>query len=142
VFFTLGAEVRNPGTEFGGGAETHAGVSAPCSVVPPPGPGFSARLSPSSVKEGGTAWLQLRIPGLKPRLNFRSGLISFAGAGRATYTVTEDGVKVTDSADPIVVSGRTAISLKFDPGHYVVHVVLRGTTGTRRYGLPLTVRSA
>jgi hypothetical protein len=141
VLFTLGAEVRNPGTEFGGGAETHDGVSAPCSVVPAPGPGFSARLSRSSVKEGGTAWLQLRIPGLKPRLDFRSGLITFAGLGSATYTVTEDGTKVAESSGPIRVAGRTAVSLGFDPGRYVVHVALRGTTGTRRYSLPLTVGS-
>ena len=139
VFFTLAAEVRNPGTEFAGGAETHDGVSAPCAVVPPPGPGFSARLSPSSVKDGGTAWLQLRIPGLKPRLDFRSGLITFTGLGSATYTVTEDGTKVGGSSGPIRVAGRTAVSLGFDPGRYVVRVALRGTTGTRRYSLPLKV---
>jgi hypothetical protein len=140
VPFTLGAEVRSPGSEFGGLAETHAEISVPCGHVPLPGPGFSARVEPASVRSGGTAWLQLRIPGFRPQIDFRSGLISWSGVGRATFTVSQNGENVAGAGGTSEVYGRNALPLTYPSGSYLVRATLQGTTGTRQYTLALTVR--
>jgi hypothetical protein len=52
---------------------TNFQLNVPWAHVPPPGPGFLAQIKPGSVKPGQTAWLQVRIPGIRPRLILRSG---------------------------------------------------------------------
>ena len=113
----------------------------PCVNLPPPGPGFLARVVPSTVKFGGTAWVQMRIPGTGYRLGPPSkGVRSIAGTATVSYG---SGAAAT----PFGVSDRTAVPLRtrgggalMTPGRYVVHVSLKGPTGKRVYQLPFVVR--
>jgi len=134
VPFTYAAEVRNPGDEFGGGVTAHYEVQAPCTRIPPPGPSYLARVVPAP---GHTAWLQVRIPGFHAVLDRRSSLVTWAGFGKATYTLTRNGAPVGAATAPVEVAGRAAIMLPSPPGSYVAQVTLRAPDGgTRRYRLP------
>jgi hypothetical protein len=136
VPFTSAAEVRNPGDEFGGGVTADYEVQAPCARVPPAAPGYLARVVPAAAH---TAVLQLRIPGFHPLLNRKSSLITWAGEGKATYTVTRNGMRVGASTGPITIGGRGAILLVYPPGRYVVQVTLRGPGASRNYRLPFRI---
>ena len=140
VAATLAAEVANPGS----GrpfvlAPQPSEVGVACAHLPPPGAGFLARVVPSTVKFGGTAWVQLRIPGTGFRLAPPStGTRSVAG----TATVSEGG-----TGTPFEVIDRSAVPLRtrgggglITPGRHVVRVTLKGPSGTRSYQLAFVVR--
>jgi hypothetical protein len=139
---TLAAEVASPGTTRPFVLPPQPSeVGVPCAHLPPPGTGFLARVVPLTVKFGGTAWVQVRIPGTGFRLGPPSkGVRSIAGTATVTY-----GSGAT--ATPFGVSDRTAVRLQtrgggglMTPGRYVVHVTLHGPTGKRVYQLPFVVR--
>jgi hypothetical protein len=129
----FGSEVVNPGsspTSFGGDQYE---VGVPCAHVGSPGPGFAARIKPAVSARRRPAYVQVRIPGthIKPGPVIRPG--------RATIRIGS-GRPVT-----LEVVGRAALALPAHQyglyaGRYVVRVVLRGPTGTRRYRLQLRVR--
>ena len=84
---TLAAEVANPGTTRPFVLPPQPSeIGVPCANLPPPGPGFLARVVPSTVKFGGTAWVQMRIPGTGYRLGPPSkGVRSIAGTATVAY---------------------------------------------------------
>jgi hypothetical protein len=109
-------------------------IGAPCAGLPPPGPGFLARVVPASAP-GRTAWLQVRIPGTGVRW---SGGGFASGGGLATITFG------SGSPYTIGVTGRSAVPITrgrngFLPGRLVVRVRLHGPTGTRNYRLSVHV---
>lgn len=139
---TLAAEVANPGTTRPfvlPPQPTEIGV--PCAHLPPPGTGFLARVVPSTVKFGGTAWVQVRIPGTGFRLAPPSkGIRSISGTAAIAYGSG-------GAATPFGVTDRSAVPLQtrgggglITPGRYVVRVTLHGPTGKRVYRLPFVVR--
>jgi hypothetical protein len=141
VTATIAAEVADPGTTRPfvlPPQPTEVGV--PCAHLPPPGAGFLARVVPSTVKFGGTAWVQVRVPGTGFQLRPPSkGGRSIGG----TATVAYDG----GAATPFAVPDRSAVPLRtkgggglITPGRHVVHVTLQGPTGKRIYRLSFVVR--
>ena len=138
---TLAAEVTNPGkTGTFVLPPQPSEVGVPCAHLPPPGLGFLARVVPSSVRFGGTAWVQLRIPGTGFQLAAPTkGIRSIAGSATVAY----DG----GAATPFEVSDRSAIALRtkgggglITPGRHTVRVTLKGPSGRRTYRLQLVVR--
>jgi hypothetical protein len=138
VPFTLAAEVGDPGREFALVGATNFQLSAPCAHVPPPGPGFLAQIKPGSVKSGQTAWLQVRIPGIRPRLILRSSSFTWP-VGKATVTISKAGVAVFGPQRLNTVGGRYVLPLTYPAGSYLAAVTLQGPTGTRQYRLPFEV---
>lgn len=111
-------------------------VGVPCAGLPPPGPGFLARVVPASAP-GRTAWLQVRIPGTG--LRGQPGALG-SGGGVATITFGSGSPYAIDvtgrSAVPITTGGKNG----FLPGRYPVRVRLHGPSGTRNYRLSVLVR--
>ena len=138
----LAAEVANPGTTRPFVLPPQPSeVGVPCAHLPPPGPGFLARVVPATVKFGGTAWVQVRIPGTGFRLAPPSkGIRSISGTAAIAYGSG-------GAATPFGVTDRSAVPLKtrgggglITPGRYVVRVTLQGPTGKRIYRLLFVVR--
>jgi hypothetical protein len=137
VPFTLGAEVADPGSEFGLVGATNLQLDAPCAHVPAPGPGFLALIEPQSVAPGQTAWLELRAPGVRPRVT-RAGSFVWP-EGTATVTISRQGATVFGPQSIRTVGGRYALPLAYPAGSYDVAVSVHGPTGTRQFQLAFGV---
>jgi hypothetical protein len=138
VLATLAAELANPGSTRPYVLPPQPSeVGVPCAHLPPPGPGFLARVVPSTVKRGGTAWVQVRIAGTGFRLQPPTkGIQSLSGTATVSY---DDG-----PATQIDVSDRSAVPFRtnglISPGRHLVRVTLHGPEGRRVYRLALVVR--
>jgi hypothetical protein len=138
VPFTLAAEAVESGAEFALVGATARQLDVPCAHVPPAGTGFLARVEPSAVKAGRSAWLELAVPGVRPQYVLSNHSFSWP-EGTSTVTISKDGAAVFGPASRPTVGGRDAFPLAFPAGSYEVAVTLQGPTGTRRYTLPLQV---
>lgn len=145
VPLVLAAEIANPGTGFGQlGGVNSSGVGVPCRDLAPPGTTFLARLSPSTVRYGDTAWLQLRIPDTYYRWTVSPKGVSVGQRpGKATIVITGTTGLGKAIGKPILenMSDRTSLQIKEAfPGRYLVSVTLHGPTGSQHFRLPLLVR--
>ena len=125
VPLVLAAEVANPGRGFGQlGGWTSSGVGIPCRDLAPPGTTFLARLSPSTVRYGETAWLQLRIPDTYYHWTVSSKGVSVGQRpGKATIVITGTTGLRKAISKPIVenMSDRTSLQInEAFPGRYLV----------------------
>jgi hypothetical protein len=144
----LAAEVPNPGSQaqFIAGLNT-ASLGVPCAHVAPPGPTFLARVRPSTVRSGQTAWLELRIPRTAYRWTVTPKQLSVQeGSGVATVSVAYDGDGFfgrgkASKPEKLGVSDRYSLPLRERlRDRYLIRVTLRGPTGVRHYKLHLMVR--
>lgn len=140
----LAAEVRNPPAFAADQGVETSSVGVPCAHVAPPGATFLVRVVPAAVRLGGTAWLQLRIPGTQYAWTIGATVSTVGGgSGSANIRIESRGPFGRSSAKPfsLGVFDRTSLPLKEPfPGRYTCVVTLRGPTGARRFSVGFTVR--
>lgn len=137
----LGVELANPdGTAPS--LDEGANEQVPCSAVAPPGTTYLARIVPARVRQGQTAWLQLRIPGTgEVELATAHGLTSTEVDGTASVQVEGGYGGLVGKSKPEALSfdDRYSLPLREGFGAWTVRVTLRGPHGSRRYTLHYVV---